>query len=48
MPAESSDPTELKLKINVLVMLVGTLIQSAKSVSVLTREDWLTTIKRVN
>ncbi len=48
MPAESSDSTELKLKINVLVMLVGTLIQSAKSVSVLTREDWLTTIKRVN
>lgn len=48
MPAESSDSTELKLKINVLVMLVSTLIQSAKSVSVLTREDWLTTIKRVN
>ena len=48
MPAESGDSTELKLKINVLVMLVGTLIQSAKSVSVLTRDDWLITIRRVN
>jgi len=47
MPTDSSDLTDNKLKVNVLVLLVGTLLQSAKAGTVLSREDWLVTIKRV-
>lgn len=48
MPQESNDLFEIKLKINVLTLLVGTLIQTAKTIGVLSREDWLETIDRVN
>ena len=47
MPADSLDLNEIRLKVNVLVLLIGTLLQSAKTGSVLTREDWLVTIRRV-
>ena len=39
MPAKSQD--EVKLKINVIIYLVSTLFQTAKSGSVLSREEWI-------
>lgn len=47
MPTDSSDLFETKLKVNVLVLLIGTLLQSPKTGTVLSRDDWLITIKRV-
>ncbi len=47
MPAESSDIADVRLKVNVLVLLIGTLIQTAKSGVFLSRVDWIVTINRV-
>ena len=41
MPAKSQD--EVKLKISVIIYLVSTLFQTAKSGAVLTREEWIQT-----
>jgi hypothetical protein len=48
MPAESTEIADVRLKVNVLVLLIGTLIQTAKTGIVLSRDDWLVTIKRVH
>jgi hypothetical protein len=44
---ESELLSEIKLKVNVLVYLVGTLIQTVKTIGVLAREDWQSTLSRV-
>ena len=43
-----NDLFEIKLKVNVLILLAATLIQTAKTIGVLSRDDWLQTHKRVN
>jgi hypothetical protein len=48
MPSESSEITDVRLKVNVLVLLIGTLIQTAKTGIYLSREDWIVTINRVH
>jgi hypothetical protein len=48
MPAESAEIADVRLKVNVLVLLIGTLIQTAKSGIVLSRDDWLISIKRAH
>lgn len=47
MPVDNNDIFEIRLKVNVLIMLVGTLIQTARTIGVLTREEWLETNRRV-
>lgn len=41
MVENQNDLFEIKLKVNVLVLLCTTLIQTAKTVGVLSRDDWL-------
>ncbi len=48
MPVDNNDIFEIRLKVNVLIMLVGTLIQTARTIGVLSREEWLETNRRVN
>jgi len=48
MPVETADINDTKLKVNVLVLMIGTLLQSAKTGTVLSRDDWLVTIRRVH
>lgn len=48
MQENSNDLFEIKLKVNVLTLLAGTMIQTAKTIGVLSRDDWLQTHKRVN
>lgn len=43
-----NDLFEIKLKVNVLILLAATFIQTAKTIGVLSRDDWLQTHKRVN
>lgn len=43
-----NDLFEIKIMVNVLNLLVGTLIQSAKTSGVLSRDDWLEATRRVD
>lgn len=41
MVENTNDLIEIQLKVNVLTLLAGTMIQTAKTTGVLSREDWL-------
>lgn len=38
----SVEPHEIKMKVDVVILLVGTIFQTAKSTTFLSREDWVT------
>ena len=44
---DNLDLNDTRVKVNVMVLLVGTLLQTAKTGAVLSREDWLITVTRV-
>ena len=48
MMLESDNLSEIKLKVNVLVYLIGTFIQSVKTVGVLNRTNWLMAVERMH
>jgi hypothetical protein len=44
---DNLDLSDTRVKVNVMLLLVGTLLQTAKTGTVLSREDWLITVTRV-
>jgi hypothetical protein len=44
---DNLDLSDPRVKVNVMLLLVGTLLQTAKTGTVLSREDWLITVTRV-
>lgn len=45
--SDNLDLNETRVKVTVMVLLVGTLLQTAKTGTVLSREDWQITVQRV-